>query len=155
MAAVTFNYCSWVARYPEFTGVDEDVAGLYFAEAGLYCANEPSNPAFAFGVLPALLNMLTAHIAWLNSPRGRANEPKSDGGQIASALVGRISTATEGSVTVQTDNQYEPGTPQWFQSTKYGAAFWAATTQFRTMRYQAHPTRVINGVFPFRASAGR
>ena len=79
-----------------------------------------------------LLNMLTAHIAALNAPLG---------GQPSSPLVGRVSNATEGTVTVATDNQYPPGSVQWYQQTKYGAAFWAASAQYRTAIYAPGPRR--------------
>ena len=36
---------------------------------------------------------------------------------------------------MQTENLYPPGSAQWWQQTKYGAAFWAATSQYRGMRY--------------------
>lgn len=144
--AVTFDYAAWVARYPEFANVSEPQALGYFDEAGLYCANDACNPALA--VLPTLLNMLTAHIAWLNAPRDASGNPAASG-QPASPLVGRISNASEGSVSVQTENQYDSGTPQWYQQTRYGAAYWAATAQFRTARYSARPTVVAGPIFPF------
>ena len=79
-----------------------------------------------------LLGMVTAHIAALNSPLN---------GQPSSTLVGRINNASEGSVSAQTENLYPPGTVQWWQQTKYGAAFWAASQQYRTMRYVPGPVR--------------
>lgn len=137
MGPVTFNFAVWVQRYPEFQGVDEWLAQAYFDEAGLYCANSIQNPALP--ILSTLLNMLTAHIAWLNATRN---------GEPASSLVGRISDATEGSVSVSVQNDYDPGTPQWYQQTKYGAAFWAATAPYRTARYVPNPTRVPSAVYP-------
>ena len=86
-----------------------------------------------------LLGMVTAHIAALNAPLS---------GHPASTLVGRISSATEGSVTVATQNDYPPGTAQWWQQTKYGAAFWAASAQFRTARYVHGPRAQYNGFGP-------
>ena len=150
---VVFDYGAWIARYPEFSGVSSDLAQAYFAEAGLYCANSITNPAFSLGILPTLLNMLTAHIAWLNAPRDANGNPASTGTP-AAPTVGRISSATEGSVTVQIDNQYEPGTPQWFQQTRYGAAYWAATAPFRTGRYVANPTVVGAPVYPYAPRRG-
>lgn len=149
MPAVTFNYAGFIARYPEFAGLSTDQADAYFGEAGLYCTNETTNPAFPAGILPTLLNMLTAHIAWLNAPRDANGLPASSGAP-ASPIVGRISSASEGSVSVQTESQYPPGTAQWYQQTKYGAAYWAATAPYRTMRYAAQPTLVVNSLFPFR-----
>lgn len=152
--AVTFNYSVWVARYPEFVNVGQPLAQSYFDDAGLYCANDACNPAFC--ILPTLLNMLTAHIAWLNAPRDAAGNPSSTGTQPAPSLVGRISAATEGSVSVTSEYDSDAGPSQaWFLQTKYGAAFWQATAQFRTMRYGARPTIVVDGVFPYFPAAGR
>jgi hypothetical protein len=150
---VVFSYQNWSARYPELAAsVNSVQAGMFFMEAQLYCDNTCTSiidncpPAFARATF---LNQLTAHIAALNAPL--ANPVN---GQVtpSSPLVGRIATATEGSVTVNTDNQFPPGTPQWYQQTKYGAAFWAATTKYRTMRYVPGPRNVPNpwqGGYPF------
>ena len=108
----------------------EATATAYFNEAGLYCDNTACSLITDEAKRLLLLNMLTAHIAAINSGIG---------GQPASPLVGRINSATEGSVSVQTENIYPPGTVQWYQSTKYGAAYWAATAQYRTMRYMPSP----------------
>jgi signal transduction histidine kinase len=69
-------------------------------------------------------------------------------GAAASSLVGRINSATTGSVTVASENNYPPGSAQWWQTTKYGAMFWAATAGFRTFRYSACPT-IVPGARPF------
>ena len=141
MNPVTFDYTTWVTRYPEFSSVTEAVAQAYFDEAGLYCANSTCNPAFPLGILPTLLNMLTAHIAALNSGVN---------GVAPSGIVGRISDATQGSVTVR--GEYDAGSSPseaWYVQTKYGASYWGATAQFRTAIYSARPTIVANGVFPY------
>lgn len=134
MQAVTFDYAAWTGRYPEFASVSEPAAQTYFDEAGLYCDNSTCNPAFPYCILPTLLNMLTAHIAAMNSGVN---------GQVPSQLVGRIASATEGSVSVQAE--YEgSGSPSeaWYTQTKYGAAYWAATAQFRTAIPTLRPTIV-------------
>lgn len=150
MGVVAFNFTTFTARYPEFAGLDPMQAQAYFDEAGLYCDNSACNPAFGIGILPTLLNMLTAHIAWLNAPRDANGNPSSSG-QVASPIVGRINTATQGSVSVGAELQGS-GSPSeaWFTQTKYGFAFWNATAQFRTMRYSARPTIVGPPIFPFR-----
>ena len=124
---VVFNYSTWAIRYPELSAsVPQSLAQEYFNEAQLYCDNTPCSIICDLAQRATLLNMVTAHIAALNAPIG---------GQASSPLVGRINSATEGTVSVQTQNDYGSGTVQWFQQTKYGSAFWAATTQFRSMRY--------------------
>lgn len=157
---VTFDYNAWVARYPEFAApngaqpVIEQLADLYFAEAGLYMVNDGTCTVRDNATLLMLLNMVTAHIAALNTA--------SNGGAAAPSLVGRISNASEGSVSVAVENDFPPGSSQWFQQTKYGAAFWAATAQYRRMRYSPGPVMGVpanqgglwsgfgsSGAFPF------
>ena len=161
--AVTFVYSAWVARYPEFSAIGQTLAQAYFDEAGSYCANDVSNPAFCVTVyagqtplplLARLLYMLTAHIAWLSAPRDANGNPAATG-QPASPLVGRISSAAEGSVNVGVELAGS-GSPSeaFFTQTKYGFAYWQATAQFRTFQYAAQPTRVPSAIFPFVPSAG-
>jgi Protein of unknown function (DUF4054) len=124
---VTFNYSGWALRYPELSGsVGAAQAQMFFDEATLYCDNTPCSIIKNVAQRTTLLNMLTAHIAALNA---------SFLGLPPSPLVGRISNAAEGSVNVAVQNDYPPGSVQWYQQSKYGAAFWAATASFRTMVY--------------------
>ena len=144
--SVIFNYAGWVARYPEFAGVSQPLAQEYFNEAGLYFAN--CGWTGALPNAPTLLNMLTAHIAWLYAPRDANGNPSSTG-EPASPLVGRITNAAEGSVNVAVELK-ESGSPSeaFFSQTKYGLSFWQATAQYRTARYMARPTIVAGPIFP-------
>src|SRR6266567_2871215 len=127
---VAFNYNLWVLRFPEFSSVPADLAQAYFDEATLYHRNDGGGPVTTTSVQAVLLNVLTAHIAQLY---------KIKDGQPQSELVGRISSANEGSVSVQADMDVPPGTPQWYAQTKYGSSYWAATSVYRTMRYKPGP----------------
>lgn len=148
MGTVQFNYAVWVARYPEFSAISEPLAQAYFDEAGLYFANQGWTGSLPQA--PTLLNMLTAHIAWLYAPRDANGNPSSTG-QAASPLVGRISSASEGSVSVSTElNASGSPSESFFTQTKYGFSFWQATAQFRQARYVAQPTIAADGVFPWR-----
>lgn len=139
MSVVTFDYDTWIARYPEFQNIGAKLAGLYFNEATLHVDNNGSSVITDAGQLELLLMMATAHIAQLNS--GSTDLEKSP-------LVGRINNASEGSVSVQTDSQYPPGSAQWWQQTQYGASFWAATSRFRSFQYYGGPTRNQDPYFP-------
>jgi hypothetical protein len=86
-----------------------------------------------------LLNMLTAHLAALYAGVN---------GQSPSPLVGRINTATEGSVSVGAAMDGVPGTAAWFLQTKYGASFWQATARYRTMRYVPGRSWPASGPWP-------
>lgn len=134
-AQITFNYSNWVARYPEFAAIDPNFVEQCFNEATIYCRNDGGGPVSSATILTTLLNMLTAHIVQLNAGQN---------GQPSPQTVGRINTAAEGSVSVVLQNSYPEGTPQWFQQTKYGAAFWQATLPYRRMRYFIGRQRVFN-----------
>lgn len=128
---VTFNFATWAARYPNLAAwVNESIATMYFAEATLYCDNTPCSPVCNLTQRAMFLNMLTAHIAQLNA---------NINGQAPSGLVGRISSASEGSVSVSVENNYPAGTVQWFQQTPYGSSYWAASAQFRMALYMPGP----------------
>lgn len=74
-----------------------------------------------------LLNMLTAHVVKLASAMATGG------------LVGRINSATEGSVTVSAEMGPASGTSAWYMQTQYGATYWQATAQYRT--FQVVPGR--------------
>lgn len=146
--AVPFDYATWILRFPIFTAVSEPLAQLYFDEAGILCANNTCNPYYCSGQLSVLLNLLTAHIAWLNAPRDTQGNPATTGTAPA-PIVGRISSASEGSVSLSAENQYPPGTPQWYQQTQWGSEYWVLTANSRTMRYAAQPTFVPDSIYPY------
>lgn len=150
---VQFDYQTWAARYPEFDQavVTQPVAQSLFGEASIYNANDGGGPVTDSTLQLTLLNMLTAHLAFLyfgTRATTDAEGPAAEGGD--GPLVGRVSSASEGSVSVQTQNDYPPGTVQWFQQTKYGASWWAATAPYRTMRYLTIPRRFGPNRFPYR-----
>lgn len=152
---VTFNYATWIGRYPEFNNISPIMAQAYWDEAGLYFANMGWTAALPSA--PTLLNMLTAHIAWLYSPRDADGNPSSTGAE-ASPLVGRISTASEGSVSVSTElNASGSPSESFFTQTKYGLSYWAATARFRLARYLPGPRRnvTVPGLYPAWPYGGR
>ena len=143
-AVATFNAALFVQRYPEFSGIDDQVLALYFAEAGLYFANDGSGACGDIGRQTLLMNMLTAHVARIANPAGSALGQPSAG---PSGLVGRISSASEGSVSVSTD-MGSGDVPGWFAQTSYGLQFWQATAYLRTARYTPGPNttpRIVPG----------
>jgi hypothetical protein len=138
MGIVAFDYQRWILRYPEFASVSEELAQMYFEDAELYCDNAPKSRIRDEKMRALLLGMLTAHIASLNAAlNGRASSP----------LVGRINSASQGSVSAQTQFDVPAGSAQWFAQTKYGAAYWEATAAYRTMLYIPGP---VPNMDPFR-----
>jgi hypothetical protein len=125
-----FDYAAWALRYPELAGsVAETLAGAFWTEATLYLDPSAASVVGDVGQRGVILNMITAHIAKLNAPIG---------GQPASDLVGRISNASEGSVSVATALEV-PGTAGWWAQTRYGLSAWQALASYRTARYIPGP----------------
>lgn len=139
---VTWNYNQWVATFPQFAYLTAPQALLYFNIATSYCRNDGGGPVANEALQLNLLNLMTAHIAQLFAPTSSGASP--------SGLVGRISNASEGSVSVAVDM---PSTPNaaWFNQTPFGAAYWQMTAPFRTMRYRPAPVRPYgpwgNGIY--------
>ncbi len=132
MAVVVFDPAAFKIRYPAFAAVSDALLQLCFNEAGLYCANTDTSKVQNITTRTMLLWMLTAHIAYLGGALNPGNTPNP---------VGRVSQATEGSVSASMEYNV-PGTAAWFAQTEWGASFWQATMQWRSMRYSARPTYV-------------
>lgn len=133
--AVDYTYAAWLAAYPEFATVvtEGQFEAMIYPQAQVYCVNSGAGPVSTSATQTVLLGLMCAHIAQLFY--GSSTAP-------LSGITGRISSATEGSVSVQTDMPTATGGIQaWLYQTKYGIAYWAATAQYRTMRYVARPGR--------------
>lgn len=131
---ITFSYSTWIGRYSEFAYVADDVAQLYFTEACIYVDNTGLGPINDPNMLTLILNMTTAHIAALNSPKN-GEQFDSSGATPSSPLIGRITNASEGSVSVSTDYGDQPTSAAWWNQTKYGAAAYQALLPTRQARY--------------------
>jgi hypothetical protein len=145
---VVFDYGLWEATYPELVpSVTLQQATAYFVQAQLYLDNTACSPVTdnsPGGMRAILLNMLVAHIAKLFATIN---------GQEPSTLVGRITNASEGSVSVAVNMPGASPSSAWFMQTQYGAAFWQATASFRLMKYMPGP-RPYLGVGGFGRGAG-
>ncbi|MFT8720021.1 DUF4054 domain-containing protein [Acetobacter sp.] len=123
----TFDYNVWSQRYPALAcNVGEDLAESYFDEAGLYLNNTPMSIVRDVRKRAVLLGMLVAHLATLNLPT-------SQGG--LGGAVGRVASASRGSVSISTDLGPQTADAGWFNQTQYGAAFWVATRYLRQMSF--------------------
>jgi hypothetical protein len=147
---VTFDFTTWTGFFPEFSACNKTAAAGWFLGASFLCGDETCNPVFRVpGMLEYALYLLTSHIAFLNAPRDASGKPAADG-MPPSPLVGRINTASEGSVSVGADmGDANAGSPSqaWYEQTRYGAQYWAMTAGTRIARYVANPL-VMPGVSP-------
>lgn len=144
-----FDYDAWIAAYPVFAGVTEPQAIEFFNLATAFFNNAgwPGSLPQA----PAMLNALTAHVAWLFSMRDQNGAPSSSGTVPPPSIVGRISNASQGSVSVQAEYDAQGGNPSaaWYNQTPYGAMYWAMTAPYRTAVYVPRVTP-LPGRYPWR-----
>lgn len=149
---VTFDgtwFTTWTTMFPAFCALTEAQGQAYFTLATLYVENSTRNPAWCAGILPQLLYLVTAHVAWLLAPRDANGNPAAQGTP-ASPIVGRINSATQGSVSVGAALDGEQGSPsqQFYMQSPYGMLAWQAMAALRTFRYTVNPTNVGNLLAP-------
>lgn len=138
---VTFNYDLWLQMFPEFDGTVNSVqAQLYFDQAVLFHRNDGTGPVEKEDEQLRLLNLLTAHFAQVMA--GSTVAP-------ATPLIGPITNASEGSVSVSTDGVKIPGAYAWLATTKYGVLYWGAIQGFINMRYRVPMPRQFAPPYPY------
>lgn len=131
IGAVIFDAAAFVLRFPEFAAYNAANPGAlqrFFDEAALILKNDYTSRVKDLTERSILLNLLTAHIATLAgivSPGGAG----STAGQ-----VGRVGSASQGSVSVSLDAGTVYASQAWYMSTSYGAQYWQLTSKYRHMR---------------------
>jgi hypothetical protein len=133
----TFVAADFRALFPAFTNppfTDPQLQGA-FSIATTFLRNDGTSPIRTIALQTQLLYMLTAHVAvLLYGADGTGAGP-----------VGRVSSASEGSVSVSTDFPTNPNSA-WYMQTQYGAMYWQATMAMRTANYRPGPTRFGTGI---------
>lgn len=131
--SVTFDYATWAGQYPEFNQtVTSGQAQADFNQACLYLDNTPMSlvtDSSVGGRRETILYQITSHIAQLL--QGSLGQP-------ASQLVGQVTGATQGSVTVGVA-EMKPESAAWWAQTKYGLLAWQALAPYRTALYVPAP----------------
>lgn len=125
MAIVVFDLPAFKSAYPEFAGVADSALQQYFAQAEQLVNNTDNSRVSSITERTLLLSLLVAHVAKMRLSAA------SGGG-----LVGRVSSATEGSVSVSADMGPTTNTQAWYIQTTYGADYWALTAKYRTFHYR-------------------
>jgi hypothetical protein len=128
---VTFDVAAFVARYPQFAAYNTANPGmlqLFFNEATLLLKNTPTSLVRDLTERAMLLNMITAHLALL------AGVLAPGGAGSTAGQVGRVSSATEGTVSATLDMGAVYGKEAWWLQSQYGATYWQMTAKYRTMR---------------------
>ena len=125
MAVATFDLAAFNALYPELTKVDATLGPLLFARAGLFLDNTGCSPVQDVTARTMLLYMVVAHLAASGPGTAAA------GSAAAQGLVGRITGASEGSVSVSLDYGTQSASAAYWLQSPYGAAYWAAMAPYR------------------------
>lgn len=125
---VNFNYTNWIKLFPMFAQnvSPEQAVDVILPLAEQYCRNDGGGPVNSEQSQTNLLNLMVAHIAQLLF--GVNGSPPT-------GLVGRISNASQGSVSVATEFPSNNPSAAWYNQTQFGAAFYQAMAPYRTMRY--------------------
>lgn len=141
---VVFEPAQFIIYYPEFAGIAAGLLTRNFNHATLQLDNSCGSLVRNAMKREILLGMLVAHLTMLNNGTddGAGNVTPPVG------IVGRIATATEGSVTVGAEYDAPPNASQaWLIQTKYGAEYWSATAKYRTMHYVVTPQNPTPGLW--------
>lgn len=123
---VEFNIEGFKELYPMIELNDAQLK-YCFEKAELRVNNTKNSPVCSLKERKILLNLLTAHLALLQDRINKGNDS-----------VGRVASATEGSVSVSLDFPTSGSALMaWFAQTPYGAEFWTLTSKYRGMHYVA------------------
>lgn len=134
-AVATLDITAFKAAYPMFATLTDPQITEAFTLATIYLRNDGTGPVRTTALQTSLLYMLTAHLAAMMYGVS---------GAAPAGTVGRVTSASEGSVSIGMD---WPTTASnaWFLQTPWGANFWQATAGYRMGRYLAGPTRFGTG----------
>ena len=128
MAIVVFDPAAFKLAYPEFAAISDARCTIMFdLAAQTILDNTDNSPVMPLDYRTQLFWMLVAHMLTLFAVAADGSERP----------VGRVDTATEGTVSVGFAYELPAGSAMaaWFTQTKYGALYWTVTAQFRSMRY--------------------
>ncbi len=123
---VQFDYAAWAAAFPMFSHLSvQQITGPVLTFAQQYCRNDGGGPVTDAGLQLQLLNLMVAHVAQILYGTNQAAGP---------SAVGRLSSATEGSVSASFE--FPTSADQaWFAQTQWGAMYWQMIAPFRLGAY--------------------
>lgn len=132
---VDFDVAAWSAAYPTLAkDLTPGQAQGYFDLACLSLNNTAASLVRDLNERRVLLWLLVAHQAQLGAMSSQSG-----------GMVGRVSSASRGSVSVSSDTHSLPRDAGWFGQTQYGLTYWQATVKYRQMRMipgRPHPARI-------------
>jgi hypothetical protein len=132
---VAFDPAAFIVQFPAFATVSADTITSYFNMATAYLNNSPASVVQDLTIRAQLLNLITAHIAFLF---GRINA--GDGSN--AAAVGQMTSAGEGTVSAAFAPVQAKNAAFWAQS-EYGFMFWQMALPYRSFRYFPAPAAYV------------
>lgn len=129
MAIVVLDITRFRAMFPEFSNVTDSLLPFLFDQATDYLNNSDFSLVDDVIKRERLLYLLMAHLAFV-----RYGDANGNGG---TGMVGRISSASEGSVSVSSDAGQVEFRYMWYTQSQYGMEFWQATKVYRMANYYA------------------
>lgn len=127
MAIVVLDIPKFRAMFPEFSNVTDETLPFLFDQATDYLNNSDFSLVDDVIKRERLLYLLMAHLAYV-----RYGDANGNGG---TGMVGRISSASEGSVSVSSDAGQVEFRYMWYTQSQYGMEFWQATKVYRMANY--------------------
>ena len=127
MAIVAFDIDKFRAIYPEFSNVADAALPFVFQQAEFYLDNTEYSLVINPDQREFLLYMLMAHICYM-----RYGNNKGNGG---TGIVGRLSSASEGSVSIGSSLDGGNFASAWYTQSPYGFDYWQATKVYRLGTY--------------------
>lgn len=123
---MTFDPVAFVAAFPAFTSVPAAALSANFQYATLLLDNSCCSTVKDAPTRALMLNLIVAHItALLNGVNG--DPPQ--------GVVGRVSNAAEGSVSVSTEMMAQSESASYWNQSPWGAQYWRISAQYRSAKY--------------------
>lgn len=121
---VVFVIAEFRALYPSIKATDEQLV-MFFSIAEGFLDNSECSVVKDLEQRKYMLYLLVAHMAALNQQTEAGN-----------AVVGRLATATEGTISISLDYGTMGNNERWYLQTPYGAMYWQLTKRYRSMLYR-------------------
>lgn len=127
MAIVVLDITKFRDMFPEFSNVTASALQFLFDQATDYLNNTECSLVIDATKRERFLYLLMAHLAYV-----RYGDANGNGG---SGLVGRLASASEGSVSVSSDAGQVEFRYMWYTQSPYGMDYWQATKVYRMANY--------------------
>lgn len=121
---VVFDAAEFRELFPTIHATDAQL-GMFFRMATGFLSNTPCSIVKDLDERKDLLYLLTAHIATLNANVESGN-----------SAVGRVASASEGSVSISLDYGTLGNNERWYLQTPFGANYWQMTKRYRSFLYR-------------------